>query len=96
MIIILMLIVMKCQNFWISKLCKSFQQGVLSLLERSLEHMPGIRPVSGKDSTRSIFRNNFEIDRRISYRFASGIVGHVRLYISSESLCHGGIPACII
>jgi hypothetical protein len=58
--------------------------------------MPGIGPVSGKDSTRCMFRNNFEIDRRINYRFAPGIVGHVRLYISSEFLCYDGIPACII
>jgi hypothetical protein len=77
-----MLIVMKCQNFGISKLCKSFQQG--------------IGPVSGKDSTRSMSRNNFEIDRRIRYRFAVECVGYVRLFISSKSLYLCGIPAFII
>jgi len=35
------------------------------------------------------------IDRWLRYRFAGENVGHVRLYISSESLCCGGIPADI-
>lgn len=83
-------------KLWDIETRQKFPAGCVIPLGKEFRTYAGNQTCFRKRLNQGMSRNSFEIDRRISYRFANGIVGHVRLDISSESLCHGGIPAYII